>query len=66
MLMVNRKVGEVIRIGDDITITVANIRRGEVRLGVTAPKDVIVDRLEVRRAKEAQKHGEGQRDGQGG
>ena len=47
MLVLTRKVGEVIVIGDDIRITVVDIRGGKVRLGIVAPEDVIVDRQEI-------------------
>lgn len=47
MLTLTRKKNESIRIGDDVTITVIHVRRDSVRLGITAPKDVPVHRLEV-------------------
>ena len=47
MLVLTRKVGEDIVIGNDIHITVVAVKGGSVRLGVTAPKDVEVDRGEV-------------------
>lgn len=47
MLVLSRKIGETIVIGEDISITVLAFRGNGVRLGITAPKDVGVDRLEV-------------------
>ena len=47
MLILTRKSGEVIRIGDDISISVIEIRGNQVRLGITAPKEIAVHRKEV-------------------
>jgi carbon storage regulator len=47
MLVLNRKVNEQIRIGDDIVITVARLRGDSVYVGVDAPKDVPVLRAEL-------------------
>ena len=47
MLVLSRKVGEVIRLGDDIFVTLVEIREGTVRLGIVAPEEVLVDRQEV-------------------
>ena len=53
MLVLSRKVGERILIGDDVWIMVLDIRSTErVRLGIEAPKDVAVDRAEVRKQKD--------------
>ena len=49
MLILTRKRNEAIRINDDITIVVVEIRGDKVRLGVVAPKDVPVHRQEVNR-----------------
>ena len=48
MLILTRRCNETIRIGDDIEVTVMNIDKGQIRLGITAPNDVRVDRAEVR------------------
>ena len=48
MLVLSRKVNEVICIGDSIRVTVVEIGQGRVRLGIVAPRTVSVDRLEVR------------------
>lgn len=47
MLILTRRMGEAVMIGDDITITVLGIRGNQVRLGVGAPKSVIVHREEI-------------------
>lgn len=47
MLVLSRGKQEVIMIGDDITITVVDIRGDKVRLGIEAPRDVPVHRAEV-------------------
>lgn len=47
MLVVSRKINEQIQIGDDITVTVVEVKRGRVRLGITAPKDVSIRRSEL-------------------
>lgn len=47
MLVLNRKIMEEIIIGDDIRVTVADIRGDKVRLGIEAPKEVSVHRKEV-------------------
>lgn len=48
MLVLSRHINESIIIGDDIVVTVVDIRGDKVRLGVTAPQAVRVDRDEVR------------------
>lgn len=47
MLVLSRKTGERLVIGDDIHITIVEIRPGRVRLGITAPFDTPVHREEV-------------------
>ena len=47
MLILTRKVGESINIGTTIKVTIINIDGGQVRVGIDAPKDVIVHREEV-------------------
>lgn len=47
MLVLTRKRGESIRINDDITITVVEVRGEKVRLGVEAPNQIAVHRQEV-------------------
>jgi len=47
MLILSRKPGEVIRIGDDIIITILSCDWGNIRVGIDAPKGVSVHRSEV-------------------
>ena len=47
MLILTRRVGESLMIGDDVNVTVLGIRGNQVRLGVDAPKDVAVHREEI-------------------
>lgn len=49
MLVLSRKLGEKIIIGENIIITVVDIDRGKIRLGIEAPKDVEIWREELRR-----------------
>jgi carbon storage regulator len=50
MLVLSRKSNESIRIGDDIVITVVELSRGRVRLGIEAPNEVPIHREEIFRA----------------
>ena len=47
MLILTRRVGESLIIGDDIKITVLGIKSHQVRIGIEAPKDVTVHREEI-------------------
>jgi carbon storage regulator len=47
MLVLSRKLGEKIYIGDNICITVVDIDRGKIRLGIEAPRDVAIFRQEL-------------------
>jgi carbon storage regulator len=47
MLVLSRKLGEKIIIGENITITVVDIDRGKIRLGIEAPRDVPIFRQEL-------------------
>jgi len=58
MLVLSRKKDESIVVGDDIEIVVVDVRKGRVRLGIKAPRDVIVDRKEVRLKKEGKNESE--------
>lgn len=49
MLILTRKVGESVLIGDDISISVLSVRGNQVKLGVQAPKEVSVHREEIYR-----------------
>jgi carbon storage regulator len=47
MLILTRRVGETLMIGDDISVTVLGVTGNQVRIGVNAPKDVPVHREEI-------------------
>src|ERR1700676_5582234 len=47
MLVLTRRIGEVIRIGPHIVVTILGVNGSQVRLGIEAPKDVAVHREEV-------------------
>jgi carbon storage regulator len=47
MLILTRRVGETLMIGDEVTVTVLGVKGNQVRLGITAPKDVGVHREEI-------------------
>lgn len=47
MLILTRRVGETVVIGDDVTVTVLGVKGNQVRLGVNAPREVAVHREEI-------------------
>ena len=47
MLILTRRVGETLMIGDSVTVTVLGVKGNQVRVGVSAPKDVAVHREEI-------------------
>ena len=47
MLILTRRVGETLVIGDDVTVTVLSVRGNQVRIGVNAPKNITVHREEI-------------------
>jgi carbon storage regulator len=47
MLILTRRVGETLMVGDEVTVTVLGVKGNQVRLGVNAPKEVAVHREEI-------------------
>ncbi len=47
MLILTRRVGETLMIGDNVTVTVLGVKGNQVRIGVSAPRDVAVHREEI-------------------
>ena len=47
MLILTRRVGETLMIGDEVSVTVLGVKGNQVRIGVNAPKDVAVHREEI-------------------
>ena len=66
MLILTRRVGETVMIGDDVTITVLGVKGNQVRVGINAPKHVAVHREEIyERIKREQQGGGGGGSGEG-
>lgn len=47
MLVLSRKIGETVMIGDEVTLTVLNCQKDKVRIGLNAPKEVTIHREEI-------------------
>jgi carbon storage regulator len=58
MLILTRRIGETLIIGDDVNITVLGVKGNQVRLGINAPKDVSVHREEIYLRIQQEKTGE--------
>ena len=59
MLILTRRVGETLMVGDDVTVTVLGVKGNQVRIGVNAPKDVSVHREEIYQRIQREKSEEG-------
>jgi len=62
MLILTRRVGEALKIGDNVDVTILSVQGNQVRIGIKAPKDVTVHREEIySRIKEEQKQNQSQK-----
>ncbi|MEY8240569.1 MAG: carbon storage regulator CsrA [Cycloclasticus sp.] len=55
MLILTRRVGETLMIGDDVSVTVLGVKGNQVRIGVNAPKEVPVHREEIHQRIQAER-----------
>lgn len=62
MLILTRRVGETLMVGDDVTVTVLGVKGNQVRIGVNAPKEVAVHREEIYQRIQREKTGPGDHD----
>ena len=58
MLVLSRKVGEKILIGDNISVTIVRVAQGTVRVGVEAPQEMAIVREEIKQQQQAASHDE--------
>lgn len=65
MLILTRRVGETLMVGDEVSITVLGVKGNQVRLGVNAPKTVAVHREEIYARIQQEKEGGGPVEGGG-
>ena len=57
MLILTRRVGETLMVGDEVTVTVLGVKGNQVRIGVNAPKEVAVHREEIYQSIQREKDG---------
>jgi carbon storage regulator len=57
MLILTRRVGETLMIGDEVTVTVLGVKGNQIRIGVHAPKNVAVHREEIYQRIQEEQHG---------
>ena len=64
MLILTRRVGETVMIGNDVTVTVLGVKGNQVRIGINAPKNVAVHREEIYERIKREQQGEAQGESQ--
>jgi carbon storage regulator len=64
MLILTRRVGETVMIGNDVTVTVLGVKGNQVRVGINAPKNVAVHREEIYERIKREQQGEGKPTGE--
>jgi len=65
MLILTRRVGETVMIGDEVTVTVLGVKGNQVRVGINAPKHVAVHREEIFERIKSEGDGDGDGEGEG-
>jgi carbon storage regulator len=64
MLILTRRVGETVMIGNDVTVTVLGVKGNQVRVGINAPKNVAVHREEIYERIKREQQGDSQDQGE--